>query len=454
MQQTQAAFGSINPAMAVAGMSGISPAVFGVSSMGPVAPGGPVAGPAYGQGNGSLGVPNPWPIRATVVTMLITGKNGFGNDTTQGGALSGMGGFLGRGGKKQSEQQQSQASQSQRQQGQEAQDQSSESSDDDDSTDKNGNAHGGGATKHKGSRRPKNNLRSSNSSFITRVTTNELFNKLVSSPPHLDPSVFASSQFSECPPRGTNPAPTHWVFLNSGRTLVWALADPKGKLKEPLMRLWFSANVTCHAMCEQTKVAPGQNGERLDLAVGFTTGDILWIDPIVGKYSRLNKGGVIHAVPVIELRWHPKDHTLIYALFADGNIFVFSTEREDPPWIVTTLPSPWSAGLSESLDQATSASEDHASNQPTASGDAAPFNLSEPVELQLERQKARRAQTMYAWRNEEQVVDKKVLDKQGTGALSWAGRNPVAVWKVGVQNIRRECQIYIIVVSALAHLTF
>jgi hypothetical protein len=311
-------FGGMSPAMAMAGMGmgGIPPGMFGMgggppASASPVAPGGPVAGPAFGQGNGTNGVPNPWPIRANFVTFSINGNGKAGNEGNN-QSSGGFGGLLGRGGAKKQEQQQQQAVKKTDNAG------SSDEDEDDSAQNKlqyeaTYGARGPGG-KSRLPPRPKNNLRSTNSSFVTRVSASESFSRLVSNPPHLDPTVYSASHFSNTPPRGSNPPVTHWAFMNTGRTLVWAYVDPTGKQKEPIMRMWFSANITAHAVCETTKVAPGLQGERLDIMVGFATGDLVWVggcqasefcwskvrmadglvnvfpDPIFGKYTRFSKG--------------------------------------------------------------------------------------------------------------------------------------------------------------------
>lgn len=271
----------MSPAMAMAGMSmgGIPSGMMGVglgvgTSAPPVIASGPVAGPAFGQSNGPNGVPNPWPVKATFVTMLIANKDkAGGGEVVVGG---GFGGMLGRG-KKQQEAHQPVIEIS-------ANKMDAGSSDDEE----NGNdgtrydpsmayRPGGGPGKSRQPPRPKNNLRSTNSTFVTRVVTNETFTRLLQHPPHLDAGAFAASAFANTPPRGSNPAPTHWAFANAGRTLIWTLIDPTLKNKEALMRVNFASNVSCHAVCPQTKVAPGSIGERLDVAVGFGSGDIIWL---------------------------------------------------------------------------------------------------------------------------------------------------------------------------------
>lgn len=73
----------------------------------------------------------------------------------------------------------------------------------------------------------------------------------------------------------------------------------------------------------------------------------------------------------------------------------------------------------------------------TATTTATTTNNSLAVEDQVELKRARRAGMLYVWKNEEQPVDRKLAEKQG-GLISWAGKNPVAVVKVGVRGVRRE----------------
>jgi hypothetical protein len=63
--------------------------------------------------------------------------------------------------------------------------------------------------------------------------------------------------------------------------LLWTIAHAQ----DPYARVTFSQVPLCHA------VSPITAGpERLDIIIGFTSGDIVWLDFIAGKYSRINKG--------------------------------------------------------------------------------------------------------------------------------------------------------------------
>lgn len=56
-------------------------------------------------------------------------------------------------------------------------------------------------------------------------------------------------------------------------------------LKEPLSRIVFTrAYPTCHDVNILTRSA-----EHLDVIIGFSSGDLMWYDPISQKYVRLNK---------------------------------------------------------------------------------------------------------------------------------------------------------------------
>ena len=55
--------------------------------------------------------------------------------------------------------------------------------------------------------------------------------------------------------------------------------------QEALARVTFSQVPTCHAVCLHTA-----GPDRVDIVVGFASGDIVWLDFVIGRYSRINKG--------------------------------------------------------------------------------------------------------------------------------------------------------------------
>ncbi|KAJ9109355.1 hypothetical protein QFC21_000685 [Naganishia friedmannii] len=255
--------------------------------------------------------------------------------------------------------------------------------------------------------RPKTNIRSTNSTFVTRVQSHDGFTKIVPQPPHLENAS-----------PGAHFPPTRWAFTNTGRMLVWTLLDPSNKIKDPVLRVFFNNFPTCHTYCEATKSAPGTaEGGRLDMVLGFNTGDLFWLDPITLKYTRLNKAGIIHGRLVISIRFHPLNPTLIYALFSDGLVMILSTEREDPDFKVTIGPPPWAQRLKTwENGRRRSASDAAAAAAAPANGGTADEHNTRPV---------------FVWRNEEPAP----LKNQPPGS-PYAGKNPVAVWKTGTKPVK------------------
>ncbi len=84
---------------------------------------------------------------------------------------------------------------------------------------------------------------------------------------------------------------------------------------------------------------------HIDLILGFSTGEIIWYEPISAKYTRLNKNvcwdtaspleakpptqGVINANPVSQIRWIPGSDNLFLAAHVDGSLIVYDKEKED-----------------------------------------------------------------------------------------------------------------------------
>ncbi len=79
----------------------------------------------------------------------------------------------------------------------------------------------------------------------------------------------------------------HFTFLTNARSFFW-LADTNGRTKESLARITFGASPSAHDVNQFTRAH-----DRLDIVIGFVTGDLVWFDPIAGKYTRINKGGCI-----------------------------------------------------------------------------------------------------------------------------------------------------------------
>ncbi|KAH0830697.1 WD40 repeat-like protein [Lanmaoa asiatica] len=154
--------------------------------------------------------------------------------------------------------------------------------------------------------KPKHNMRTTSSTFITRMQSVEGLHK-----------ILASKQ-----------GDVTFMFYNSGKTFLWYEVGTKAK--EPLTRISFSAFPTCHDVNTLTA-----SPERLDVVIGFNTGDLVWFDPMASRYGRLNKQGSISSSPCTAVRWVPASSTLFLVSHADGTIIVYDKERDDGVFSVT-----------------------------------------------------------------------------------------------------------------------
>ncbi|KAF8319334.1 WD40 repeat-like protein [Clavulina sp. PMI_390] len=154
--------------------------------------------------------------------------------------------------------------------------------------------------KRKSVRRPKHNIRTTSSSFVTRLQTMENLNR------HL------SSKTGE----------VTFMFYNAAKSFFWT--EVNSKVKDSLARITFSAHPTCHSINYATA-----NHTTIDVVIGFNTGDLIWFDAISSRYVRINKGGTISSSPCTAIHWVPSSRSLFIVAHADGTIIVYDRERED-----------------------------------------------------------------------------------------------------------------------------
>ncbi|TFK42389.1 catabolite repression protein creC [Crucibulum laeve] len=164
--------------------------------------------------------------------------------------------------------------------------------------------------KKKPGARPKHNMRTTSSTFITRIQTSEALKSLHSR--HGDAT---------------------FLFYNTAKSYLWIEAGSKAK--DPLSRITFSAYPTCHDVNTHTA-----SSEQLDIIIGFNTGDLVWLDPISSRYGRLNKQGAITTSPCTAVRWVPSSPTLFLVSHADGTIIVYDKEREEGTFVPQDPSSP------------------------------------------------------------------------------------------------------------------
>lgn len=121
--------------------------------------------------------------------------------------------------------------------------------------------------------------------------------------------------------------------------------SPRAKFRDPVAKLAFAAIPTCTAVNYATL-----SHERIDILVGFHTGDIVWVEVFSGRYSRYNKDPVassfpsgskqssatyVSTSPVKKLQWLPGDQIFASA-FHDGCIAFWDKDKEDPSGFVPT----------------------------------------------------------------------------------------------------------------------
>ncbi|KAI0818973.1 WD40-repeat-containing domain protein [Irpex lacteus] len=152
--------------------------------------------------------------------------------------------------------------------------------------------------KKKSMSRPKHNMRTTSSTFITRLQNVDNLTRNLQS----------------------RQGEATFLFYNSAKSFIWA--EVGSKAKDPLAKIFFSAYPTCHDVNITTA-----SSERIDVIIGFNTGDILWFDPISSRYGRINKQNI--QLPCSAVRWVPSSPNLFLVAHADGTMVLYDKERED-----------------------------------------------------------------------------------------------------------------------------
>ncbi|KAF8623571.1 hypothetical protein AX15_006339 [Amanita polypyramis BW_CC] len=152
--------------------------------------------------------------------------------------------------------------------------------------------------------RPRHNIKTSSSTFITRIQTVEGLTRSLQS----------------------KQGELTFLFYNLAKSYLWLEAGSKSK--EPLSRITFSTYPTCHDVNLYTA-----SPEHIDIIIGFATGDLIWLDPISFRYGRLNKQGCISSSRCTAVRWVPSSPSLFLVSHADGTIIAYDKEREDGSFI-------------------------------------------------------------------------------------------------------------------------
>lgn len=152
-------------------------------------------------------------------------------------------------------------------------------------------------------KRPKNLLKNNNSTFISRSLIIESFSKRI---------------------RPEDPLES-LVLTNFDRCLALMDYSSEGSCSEPLAKVFFSrAWPLCHSLNYATAC-----GQQLDVVVGMSSGDLLWMDLVTQRYERLNKANNLTHTPILAVLWVPHSDCLVIAAHADGLLVVYDVHGED-----------------------------------------------------------------------------------------------------------------------------
>ena len=157
-----------------------------------------------------------------------------------------------------------------------------------------------------GKRRPKSSVRNSKSSYISRGIVYESFSRRV---------------------MGSHPS-SLVCLMNFKRTLsLLDLEEGATHQADPLIKIFFTKDwPLCHALNETTK-----SRQQLDVVVGMSSGDVIWLELTSARYERLNKAGNVTHAPITSIQWFPESANLVVAAHADGIVVIYNVDAEDGP---------------------------------------------------------------------------------------------------------------------------
>ncbi|KAJ1663518.1 hypothetical protein IW140_004947 [Coemansia sp. RSA 1813] len=141
----------------------------------------------------------------------------------------------------------------------------------------------------------------STSAYVQRIVTNENLAKWIMSD---------STQ-------------TTYFLFNAPRCMSLIGLQPEDN-GETLARLDLTSNTPlCHDINQATR-----SENRLDIILGFVHGNIIWYEPISGKYVRLNKNSGYNPA-IVCVRWIPNSDNLFIAGTSDGCVVIMDKTKDD-----------------------------------------------------------------------------------------------------------------------------
>lgn len=117
------------------------------------------------------------------------------------------------------------------------------------------------------------------------------------------------------------------AWVNIGRMLVLMDLDSNAPNRtQQLSKIMFTHAWPIVADVNRFSASPTQ----LDLAVGLSTGEVLWIESVSNRFSRLNKDGTLASnAPVTAIAWVPQSSTFVAVGYGNGSVGIYDIERED-----------------------------------------------------------------------------------------------------------------------------
>ncbi|KAJ1829328.1 hypothetical protein LPJ56_000427 [Coemansia sp. RSA 2599] len=117
--------------------------------------------------------------------------------------------------------------------------------------------------------------------------------------------------------------PTTNFLFNAPRTMAWLGMQPETNSQTLARFDLVSSTPLCHAINHSTR-----SSNRLDVVMGFVHGNIIWYEPISGKYTRLNKNSG-YSPAILCLGWIPGSPNLFMAGTSDGCVMIIDRLKED-----------------------------------------------------------------------------------------------------------------------------
>lgn len=163
------------------------------------------------------------------------------------------------------------------------------------------------AAKESKRKKPKTSLTKNNSSFMSRtIVAENLPKKLME--------------------RGSD---EYFLWANIGRSFNWFdvsdSAATAGTKKEPLSKILFTrCHPLCHDVNQYTRAA-----NNIDIILGMSSGDAVWMDAVSNRYNRINKNGDIIRSAITDIKWVPGSPNYFVTIHSNGSLIIFDKDKED-----------------------------------------------------------------------------------------------------------------------------